>query len=64
MKAKNIPRMPRDMAPNCKKWWRRILKAMDTSLLMPCDVFCLEMCCMSLAVYERMKKDMRLRPDI
>jgi len=57
----NIPVMPKDMHPRCKKWWRRILKAMDTSVLLPCDVFCLEMACMNLAIRERMAKDIKRR---
>jgi len=55
----NLPNMPKDMSSQCKRWWRRILKVIDTSVLLPCDVFCLEMACMNLAVYEKMSKDIK-----
>jgi len=60
----NLPVMPDDMHPRCKKWWKRILKVVDRSALMPIDVFSLQMFSTNLAIYERMKKDVRLRPDI
>ena len=61
MKAKNIPKMPKDMPLQYKRWWRRIMKVIDKSVLMPCDVFCLEMACTNLGVYERMAKDIKRR---
>jgi len=60
----NIPKMPKDLHPRCKKWWSRILRVVDKSVLLPCDVYCLQMASMNLAIFERMKKDLRLRPDI
>jgi len=55
----NIPKMPKDMPLNCRRWWKRILKAMNTDTLLPGDVYSLEMCCRSLGVYERMKEDIK-----
>jgi len=60
----NVPKMPKNMPLQCKRWWRRILQVVDQSVLMPCDVYCLEMACMSLAVHERMVKDVGLKNDI
>jgi len=64
MKAKNIPKMPKDMPLQCKKWWKRIMSVVNVDILLPCDVFCLEMACSSLAVHERMVKDVGLKNDI
>jgi len=56
----NLPKMPEDLHPRCKKWWHRILKVVDTEL-MPGDVICLQMACGALAVHERMVKDIKKR---
>jgi len=57
----NLPVMPEDMHPRCKKWWRRLLKVANTSTLLPCDEICLELACMSLATHEKMAEDVKKR---
>jgi len=55
----NVPKMPKNMPSQCNRWWRRIMKVIDRSILIPSDAICLEMVCMSLAVHERMAKDIK-----
>jgi len=57
----NLPQMPKNMPLQCKRWWHRVMKVIDTSVLLPSDAICLEMTCRSLAVYERMAKDIKRR---
>jgi len=52
------------MPLQCKRWWHRVMKVIDTSVLLPSDAICLEMTCRSLAVHERMAKEVGLRGDI
>jgi len=55
----NLPKMPKNMPLQYKRWWRRIMKVIDKSILIPSDVICLELICMSLAVHEKMAKDIK-----
>jgi len=55
----NLPVMPEDMHPRCKKWWRRIMKEVDRSVLLPCDVYCLQMASTNCAIFEKMAKDIK-----
>jgi len=52
------------MPLQCKRWWHRVMKVIDTSVLLPSDAICLEMTCRSLAVYEKMSKEVGLKGDI
>jgi len=52
---KNIPRMPRGLSPDNKSWWKKIIKSIDSSILLPSDRIALMLLCQSLASYEKIK---------
>jgi phage terminase small subunit len=61
-----IPKMPRRLNSKQKIWWKRIMQKVDKSLLLPADVFALELLVSALAMYDRTKEEAekRGRPSI
>jgi len=53
---KNIPRMPRGLSPDSKRWWKKMVRTLDSSILLPGDRIALMLLCDALAIYERVKK--------
>jgi len=51
----NIPRMPRNLSSDNKRWWKKIIKSIDSSILQPSDRIALMLLCQSLASYEKIK---------
>jgi len=50
-KNNNIPKMPSGLSPESKKCWKRIMREIDKSILLPGDSFALMLLCDALAGY-------------
>jgi len=52
----NIPRMPRGLSLESKRCWKRIMRKIDKSILIPGDSFALMLLCDALSGYDETKK--------
>ncbi len=55
----NIPEMPKDLSHEAKYWWKRLIKSIDSKVLMPCDDLALILLVDSLAAYHKTKMNIR-----
>ena len=55
--------MPRGLSPESKRWWWRLIRTIDKSMLLPGDRVALMLVADALAGYERAKKDISERGE-
>lgn len=54
-KKSNIPKMASGLSPESKHWWRRVMRRIDKSILIPADCFALMLLSDALADYHKLK---------